>query len=140
VFFTFERRRLSGMDGQRLARASLLLDALFCAALGASLVILRARLSRVLRLPGVVVAGIGVTSVGWAALVLAQALRLDWRSAAKQTAAANAAGAVALAGVAAVHPGRGGRALLALTAIEVFGFAVPLALSLVRRRGRAQEE
>lgn len=128
------------MNGQRLARASLLLDALFCAAVGAALVALRHRLSTSLRLPGMVVGGLGLGTIGWAGVVVAQALRRDWRSAAKQTASANALGAVTLAGAAAMHPGRRARAMLALTAVEVAAFAVPQALSLVRRRTRATEE
>jgi hypothetical protein len=128
------------MDGQRLARASLLLDALFCVALGGALVALRHRLARLLRLPSVIVAGFGIGVIGWAGVVVAQALRLDWRSAARQTAAANALGAVTLAGASALHPSRRGRAMLALTAVEVAAFAVPQALSLVRKREDVAEE
>jgi hypothetical protein len=124
------------MDGQRLARVSLLLDALFSAAVGASFVVLRARLARVLRLPAILVAGVGLSTVGWAGLVLVQALRPDWRSGARQIAAANVVASAGLAAGVALHPGRSARGLLAITAIEVFGFAVPLALSLVRRRRR----
>ena len=120
------------MSGQRLARASLLLDAAYCATLGVVLIVLRKRLARTLRLPGLAVATIGAGAAGWSAVVLVQALRQDWRAAAVQIALANLAAAAALIVSAALHPARGARVLLAVTASEVFGFAVALGLSLLR--------
>jgi hypothetical protein len=122
------------MTGQRLARASLLIDAIFCATLGVALIVMRQRLAQTLRLPGVAVAALGAGVAGWSAVVLVQALRADWRAAAAQIALANVAGSAALVVVAALHPGRGARVLLATTAAEVFGFAVALGLSLLRLR------
>jgi methyl coenzyme M reductase alpha subunit len=122
------------MTGQRLARVSLLIDAVFCATVGIVLIALRKRLGQTLRLPGLIVAAIGAGAAGWSAVVLAQALRGDWRTAAGQVALANVAGAAALIVVAAFHPARGARVLLATTAAEVFGFAVALGLSLLRLR------
>lgn len=140
MFFTFVRPTLWAMEAQRLARISLLIDALYCAVVGGTLVVLRERLARVLRLPAVVVAAAGLTTVGWAVLVLTQAGKRDWRVAAKRMAAANAAGAGALALGAAVHPRPGARAILAFTAIEVFAFVVPPMVALLRRERPSESE
>lgn len=109
------------------------LDAIYCATVGVAFVVFRARLGGLLGLPPVLVASAGAATAGWSAVVLGQTVRIDWRAAAKQTAAANALIAALLGLGAALHPVRGARALLVVTALEVASFPVALVISLVRR-------
>ena len=84
------------MGGKRLARAALAFDAVYCAIVGLLVVALRARLGGLLQVPSLVVAAAGVATVGWAGIVLGQAVRRDWRTAIKQSMVVNAGVAVLL--------------------------------------------
>jgi len=121
------------MSGERLARASLALESIFCGSVGVLFIVLRARLAGILHLPAGLVVAAGVVIVGWATVVLGQTVRVDWRSGAKQTAAANTAAAALLGLGAALHPARGARAFLVVSALEVGSFAVAQVISLLRR-------
>ncbi len=121
------------MSGERLARASLALDAIFCSSVGILFIVLRARLAGILRLPVGLVVAAGVAIIGWATVVLGQTVRIEWRSGAKQTAAVNAAASALLGLGAALHPSRGARAFLVVSALEVGSFAVAQVISLLRR-------
>ena len=71
--------------------------------------------------------------VGWAYVVLGQAVRMDWRRGIKEMVAANSVVAVLLALGAALHPGRGASALMAFIALDVISIAVAQTLALLRR-------
>ncbi len=109
------------------------LDAIFSASVGILFVVFRARLAGILHLPVGLVVAAGAAIVGWATVVLGQTVRIDWRSGAKQTAAVNAAASVLLGIGAALHPARGARAFLVVSALEVGSFAVAQVISLLRR-------
>jgi hypothetical protein len=121
------------MGGERLARAVLALDAVYCAVVGSLLVLFRARVGGLLRLPGVVVAAAGAATAASAGFLIGQAVRIDWRRGIKQTMAANAGVSMVLALAAALHPARGARVLLAFFALDVISLAVAQGVSLVRR-------
>ena len=121
------------MGGERLGRVALALDVIYCLLTGALLVLFRARVGGLLRLPGPLVAAAGGAVVGWAVIVLGQTVRIDWRRGIKQVLAANTVAAVALALAAAFHPARGARVLLAFIALDVMALAVAQGISLVRR-------
>ncbi len=121
------------MSGERLARASLALDAIFCSSVGFLFVVFRARLAGILHLPVGLIVAAGVAIVGWATVVLGQTVRIDWRLGAKQTAAANAAASALLGLGAALHPARGARVFLVVSALKVGSFAVAQVISLLRR-------
>ena len=122
------------MTGERLARATLALDFIYCAVVGALLVLFNGRLASLLRAPGILVVAAGVATAAWGFVVLGQSVRIDWRRGIKQTLVANGLASTLLALAAALHPARGARALLAFTALDVMALAVAQALSLVRRR------
>ena len=100
----------------------MILDAMYCAIIGLLLVAMRARIGGLLQVPGLLVAAVGAATVGWAGVVLGQAMRRDWRRAIKQTMVANAGVSMLLAVAAALHPARGARAFLAFTALDVVSF------------------
>jgi hypothetical protein len=123
------------MRGEWLARASLALEAAYCATVGALLIVFRVRLGSLSQLPAGLVAMAGAATVGWAMVVLGQTVRVDWRTGIKQTVAANVAASTLLAVGAAVHPTCGARALLAFTALDVMALAVAQVMALAKRRG-----
>jgi hypothetical protein len=125
------------MGGQRLARVALVFDAMYCAIVGMLLVAMRARIGGLLQVPGLLVAAVGVATVGYAGVVLGQAMRRDWGRAIKQTMVANAGVSMLLAVAAALHPARGARAFLAFAALDVVSFAVAQGVSLLRRGVRS---
>ncbi len=127
------------MGAERLARASLALDAIYCLISGALLVILRARVGGLLRLPGTLIAAAGAATVGWAMVVLGQTVRIDWRTGIKQVLGVNALVSILLAIAAALHPARGARLLLAFISLDVMSLAVVQGVSLVRRGRRDRE-
>ena len=104
--------------------------------MGLLIIVLRARIGGLVRLPALLIGAIGAAIVGWAYVVLGQTARIDWRKGVKQTLSANVLASVLLALGAALHPVRGARALLAFLALEVMSFAVAQGLSLVRGRRR----
>jgi hypothetical protein len=123
------------MSGERLARVSLALDAVYCAVMGLLAIALRARIGQLVGLPGLLVGALGAAVVGWAYVVIGQTARIDWRRGIKQTVTANAVVATLLALGAALHPGRGASALMAFVSLDVISLAVAQALSLIRGRG-----
>ena len=127
------------MGGERLARASLALDATYCLITGSMLIAMRARVGGLLRLPGLLVAVAGAMTVGWAVGLLAQTVRMDWRAGVKQALTANVVVSVLLALAAALHPARGARIFLAFVSLDVISLAVVQGVSLVRRGPREQE-
>lgn len=124
------------MSGERLARVTLALDAIWCASVGLLLIVFRARLGGLLRVPGLLVAAIGAAAAGSSFAVLGQTVRIDWRRGIKQMVATNSLVAAGLALAAAIHPARGGRALLAFTALDAMALAAAQAISLLSRRKR----
>lgn len=124
------------MNGERLARVSLAINAVYCAVMGLLVIVFRARIGGLMRLPAVLIAAAGAGIVGWAYVMLGQAIRIDWRKGIKQTVAANAAVSAVLTLAAALHPARGARALLAFLALDVVSLAVAQTISLIRGRKR----
>ncbi len=124
------------MSGERLARVSLALDAVYCGLVGLIAIAFRARIGALVGLPGLVIAAVGAAVVGWAYVVLGQTVRIDWRRGIKQTLSANTLVAVLLALSAALHPGRGASALLAFVSLDVMAIAATQAVSLLRGRAR----
>jgi hypothetical protein len=126
------------MSGERLARVTLALDAVYCAFLGLVAIAFRGRIGALVGLPGLVVAALGGAVVGWAYVVLGQTVRIDWRRGIKQTLAANVAASSLLALGAALHPGRGASALMAFISLDVMSIAAAQAISLLRGRSKRQ--
>ena len=121
------------MGGERFGRAWLALDFIYSVMVGSIAIVLRARIGGLLRLPGIAVAAVGAAVLGWAVLVLAAAVRLDWRTGVKQVLLTNGVVAVLLAALAAFHPVRGARLLLAFVSLDVMSFAVVQGITLWRR-------
>lgn len=124
------------MSGERLARVTLALDAVYCAAMGLLAIAFRARIGQLVGLPGLLVGALGAAVIGWAYVVIGQTARIDWRRGIKQTVTANTVAAALLALGAALHPGRGASALMAFVSLDVISLAVAQALSLIRGRTR----
>ena len=127
------------MSGERFGRAWLALDFIYCAVVGSVAIALRARIGGLMRLPGILVAAVGAAVLGWGMLVLAQTVRIDWRTGVKQVLVINGTIAVLLAGLAAFHPVRGARLLLAFVSLDAMSFAVAQGLTLWRRGSREGE-
>ena len=99
------------MNGERLARVSLALDAVYCGLMGLLIIVLRARIGGLVRLPALLIGAIGAAIVGWAYVVLGQTARIDWRKGVKQTLSANVVGVRAAGARSGAPPGpRGARA------------------------------
>ena len=124
------------MNGERLARVTLALDAVYCAVMGLIVIVFRARIGGLMRVPGVLFAALGAAIIGWAYVALGQTVRIDWRRGIKQMLAANTLVAVLLALGAALHPGRGASALMAFVSLDVISIAVAQAFSLLRGRSK----
>lgn len=124
------------MNGERLARVTLALDAVYCAVMGLIVIVFRARIGGLMRVPGVVIGALGAAVIGWAYVMLGQTVRIDWRRGIKQTLAANTLTAMLLALGAALHPGRGASALMAFVSLDVISIAVAQAFSLFRGRSK----
>jgi hypothetical protein len=127
------------MSGERLARLTLALDAVYCGVLGLLTIALRGRIGGLVGLPGVVIGALGAAVIGWAYVVLGQTVRIDWRRGIKQTVAANSVAAFLLALGAALHPGRGASAIMAFVSLDVISIAVAQTLSLIRRDRKQAE-
>jgi len=125
------------MSGERLARASLALDAVYCAVMGLLVIVLRGRIGGLVQLPGIVIGAAGAALIGWAYVVLGQTVRIDWRKGIKQMMVVNTVATVLLALAAALHPVRGARALLAFIALDIVALGVAQALSLIRGRRKS---
>jgi hypothetical protein len=125
------------MGGERLARVTLALDAVYCAVLGLMAIVMRARIGGLLGIPGTLVGALGAAVVGWAYVVLGQTVRFDWRRGIEETMTANTVAATLLALVAALHPSRRASALLAFVSLDVMSLAVAQAVSLIRGRAQA---
>lgn len=121
------------MSGERLARLTLALDAVYCAIMGLLAIVFRNRIGALVRVPGLVIGAGGAAVIGWAYVALGQTARIDWRRGIKEMVAANAVVAMLLALGAAMHPGRGASALMAFVSLDVISIAVAQALSLMRR-------
>ena len=124
------------MSGERLARVTLALDAVYCALMGLMTIVLRARIGGQVGLPGTLIGALGAAVVGWAYVVLGQTVRIDWRRSIKETLTANTVVATLLALGAALHPSRGASALMAFVSLDVMSLAVAQAISLIRGRSR----
>lgn len=122
------------MSGERLARITLALDAVYCGIVGLIAIALRGRIGALIGVPGVIVAAAGAAVVGWAYVVLGQTVRMDWRRGIWQTMTANSVMAFLLALGAALHPGRGASALMAFVSLDVMSIAAAQAISLLRGR------
>jgi len=121
------------MSGERLARLTLALDAVYCAVMGLLAIVFRHRIGALVRAPGLVIGAGGAAVIGWAYVALGQTARIDWRRGIKEMVAANAVVSMLLALGAAMHPGRGASALMAFVSLDVISIAVAQALSLMRR-------
>lgn len=124
------------MSGERLARVTLALDAVYCGLVGLIAIAYRGRIGSLVGLPGVIIAAIGAAVVGWAYVVLGQTVRMDWRRGIWQTMTANSVMAFLLALGAALHPGRGASALMAFVSLDVMSIAAAQAISLIRGRSK----
>ena len=124
------------MSGERLARVTLALDAVYCGLVGLITIAFRGRIGALVGLPGVVIAAIGAAVVGWAYVVLGQTVRMDWRRGIRQTMTANAVMAFLLALGAALHPGRGASALMAFVSLDVMSIAAAQGISLLGGRSK----
>ena len=124
------------MSGERLARVTLALDAVYCALMGLMTIVFRARIGGLVGLPGTLIGALGAAVVGWAYVVLGQTVRVDWRRGIKETLTANTVVATLLALGAALHPSRGASALMAFVSLDVISLAVAQAISLIRGRSR----
>ena len=122
------------MNGERIARSSLALDAASCAVAGVTMAFLRRPIARFLHAPRPLIGAAGAGTATWAAVVALQSVRGDWRTGAAQVGAANMAATVALLSAAVLHPERRARIVLSLTAAEVAAFGVTQLVALIDRR------
>jgi len=121
------------MTSERLGRAALGLDAIYCVGAGTTAVLARRRLGSALGFDPALVAVAGAATVVWSGGVAAAARRQRWRQYVAAVAVANVVAATALGVGATTRPSRSGRALLSAVAVEVAGFAAVQTRSL--RRG-----
>ncbi|MEX1294763.1 MAG: hypothetical protein AB1Z67_01195, partial [Candidatus Limnocylindrales bacterium] len=124
------------MRGERLARVTLALDAIYCAFVGLVTIALRRPIGGLVGLPAVVIAALGAAVIGWAYVVIGQTVRIDWRRGIWQTMTANSVVAFLLALGAALHPGRGASAMMAFVSLDVMSIAAAQAISLIRGRSK----
>lgn len=120
------------MSGERLARASLALDAVYCAFIGLAAIVFRRRISGLVGIPGPAVGALGAAVIGWAYVVLGQTVRIDWRRGVKQMMTANTIVASLLTLASALHPGRGASALMAFVSLDLISIAAVQAVALTR--------
>ncbi|CAN5296336.1 hypothetical protein BH23ACT9_BH23ACT9_03850 [soil metagenome] len=106
-----------------LARRSLGLDAAFCTAVGSFAVVAAGPVGRAVALPAPVVRTAGVAAIGWGGVVGLWSVAEDWQPPTRRVLGANALGAAALVGHAAVKGTRGGRVGVLVLAAAVTGFA-----------------
>lgn len=118
------------MTREELGRRSLIADALFCVAAGATAIGLSRPVARTLRAPEAFVSGTGVAAITWAGLVAALATRSKWRSSVRLVAIANLAASTGLVSVAVLHGNERAKLLLAGVGVEVAGFAAVQAHAL----------
>jgi len=123
--------------GERLGRATLVLDAAFSMVVGVGLLLMRRRISGLMGGRPAVVGAAGAATIGWSGVVAVQMMRADWRHATAQVAAANLAAMLVLMVAASVHPRRRARFVLTGSAIDVAVFAVLQLISLILRRPSA---
>jgi hypothetical protein len=111
------------MTGETLGRRLLQLDAAYCAAAGLIAIVAFAPLADLLAAPEALLVGAGVATLVWALIVHRLARLADWRAPVAAVAAANLAGAGAIAALALGTPRLAGQLLLAAVAVEVAAFA-----------------
>lgn len=109
------------VDGERLGRWSLRIDAVYCASLGAAVAFLAPVLAGPLGIPGEGIRAAGAAVVVWAGVVAALLTRLDLSAALRVVMAANIVAALAVAAVSTI-------AGTALAVISVLAVAVDVAL------------
>ena len=109
------------IDGDRLGRWSLRLDAAYCAVLGALVAVGCGQIANAVAFPPLVIAAAGVTVVVWAGGILWMLSRLPLRLALRLVMTANILAAVAVGFVS-------GAAATALIVLAVLAVAVDIAL------------
>ncbi len=109
------------INGVQVGRWSLRLDAVYCAVLGIAVLITAPALAPAVALPAIVIGGVGMAVVLWAAVVLWMLVRLHLRSALRLVMAANMIAAIGVATVSSV-------AATTFVAIAVLAIAVDIAL------------
>ena len=112
---------MSRLDGERVGRWSLRLDAAYCAVLGTVLAVSAPALTSVLALPAAVLMAAGIVVVAWAGLVVGLLARLRLRPALRLVMVVNVLAAL---GVAAVSVA----AATAFAVLAVLAVAVDVAL------------
>lgn len=118
------RRRIDGMrriDGEKLGLWSLRLDAAYCTALGAAVVLFAGRIAEGITLPPLLIAAVGVAVVVWAGGIVCMLARLPLRSALRLVMVANAFAALAVGVVSAT-------AATVLIVLAVVAVAIDVAL------------
>ena len=85
------------INGHKLGRWSLRLDAIYCTLLGASVVLFAAPIAEVVALPQLLIAAAGVTVVLWAGLVLWMLLKLRIQTALRMVMGVNILAALLVA-------------------------------------------
>lgn len=112
---------MSRIDGERVGRWSLRLDAAYCAVLGVVVLATVPEIASTLELPHGVIGGIGIATVLWAAVIVGVVARLRLGTALRLVVAANVLAAIGVAGVSTV-------AVTAIVAVAVLTVAVDVAL------------
>ena len=112
---------MSRLDGERVGRWSLRLDAAYCAVFGTVLAVSAPALTSVLALPAAVLMAAGIVVVAWAGLVVGLLARLRLRPALRLVMVVNVLAAL---GVAAVSVA----AATAFVVLAVLAVAVDVAL------------
>lgn len=109
------------IDGERLGRWSLRLDAAYCAALGAAVALFSGQIAEGIALPSLFVAAVGAIVVIWASGIVWMLARLSLRVALRLVMIANILAAVAV-GFASMH------AATLLIVLAVVAVAIDIAL------------
>ena len=119
-------------SGEQLARASLRLDALYCAGASAILIVAGSPIARALRIPPAAVRAAGLATGAWAGIVGKLSEAPQWRPSVGAVAAANVIAATGLAAFGLSAPRRVVKTLVMSAATEVALFAASQLMALNR--------
>ncbi|MDT0157583.1 hypothetical protein Q9R19_08110 [Microbacterium sp. ARD32] len=121
---------MARFNAERIGRVSLRVDAIYCAILGAAIVVAAALIAKGITLPPLVIALTGVIVVGWAAAVIALLAHLRLRSALRIVMAVNVLAAVAIAFAAMLTTSALVSVAVLTIAVDVLLFAVSQGIAL----------
>lgn len=118
------------INGEKVGRRSLRLDAAYCALLGAGLIVWATSIADGVALPPLLIAGVGIAVIVWAAAIVWMLARLPLRAVLRVVMVANIGAAFAVAFVSAAAATLLFVLAIVLVAAEVGLFAASQAIAL----------